>query len=420
MTSKVSFTIRPPTSLKSSEVQTRVHSRSSDPRSQSFTPHVPDSSDEDDQDGAIEHIVGFDRSGAQRVRETPKFTKQLVIPALANRDWQAAARTRSRPSYIPGGSDLITGQDGSQGGLGTRDTINSGPQATGLIRREQKSIVKVDAASPLVTSEEVSVEKLKQVESEDERARRALLADVAGGASEDSPANIDIIPISANNATRPMSETDAYKQDVITRPDSASLQDYERVPVSQFGAALLRGMGWKEGTAASRTRTGPVEPWLPSSRPALLGLGAKARPAEEIPVKAGRSQRPEKRYIPVVRLQREGSNAPPPSRSRSISPGRSTGPSRLPSSGSASPYTNHQDSDRQRRDRDRGRYNDESRHSKSERESDQDRRTGRCDRIRDMDRDRRGDPERDERNRSDREHRHSDRDRSSRDYSSRH
>lgn len=29
----------------------------------------------------------------------------------------------------------------------------------------------------------------------------------------------------------------------------ASLDDYERVPIEAFGAALLRGMGWKEGEA---------------------------------------------------------------------------------------------------------------------------------------------------------------------------
>jgi G-patch domain len=78
--------------------------------------------------------------------------------------------------------------------------------------------------------------------------------------------------------------------------------------VSQFGAALLRGMGWKEGTAASRTRPGLVEPWLPPSRPALLGIGARERPQEDIPpTGAGKfvSKRPDKRYVPVVKVQRE-------------------------------------------------------------------------------------------------------------------
>ena len=70
----------------------------------------------------------------------------------------------------------------------------------------------------------------------------------------------------------------ALMQRFAMRPrEGWTLADYERVPVSQFGAALLRGMGWKEGTAASRKNKGPVEPYLPQSRPALLGIGAKEK-----------------------------------------------------------------------------------------------------------------------------------------------
>lgn len=30
-------------------------------------------------------------------------------------------------------------------------------------------------------------------------------------------------------------------------------EDYEQVPVKQFGLALLRGMGWKDGDGVGRT-----------------------------------------------------------------------------------------------------------------------------------------------------------------------
>jgi hypothetical protein len=32
------------------------------------------------------------------------------------------------------------------------------------------------------------------------------------------------------------------------------MEDYERIPVEEFGAALLRGMGWKEGQAIGRNK----------------------------------------------------------------------------------------------------------------------------------------------------------------------
>lgn len=66
-------------------------------------------------------------------------------------------------------------------------------------------------------------------------------------------------------------------------------------------------MGWKEGTAVSRRGRGLIEPWLPTSRPALLGLGAKERPVEEIPKLPGKKsfRKEDKRYLPVVKIQKE-------------------------------------------------------------------------------------------------------------------
>jgi len=86
------------------------------------------------------------------------------------------------------------------------------------------------------------------------------------------------------------------------------LDDYARVPVSQFGAALLRGMGWKEGTAATRQPgKGLVEPYLPEARPALLGIGAKEREIldDGKGKKGGAIRRSEKRYVPVVKKERD-------------------------------------------------------------------------------------------------------------------
>jgi len=34
----------------------------------------------------------------------------------------------------------------------------------------------------------------------------------------------------------------------------ATEEDYEKVPIEQFGLALLRGMGWKDGDGIGRTQ----------------------------------------------------------------------------------------------------------------------------------------------------------------------
>jgi hypothetical protein len=83
------------------------------------------------------------------------------------------------------------------------------------------------------------------------------------------------------------------------------MSDYKRIPVASFGLALLKGMGWKEGSAASRTRTGLVEPYNPAPRPAMLGIGAKERivpEGEELKgKKKWKAKEEARKYIPVVR-----------------------------------------------------------------------------------------------------------------------
>ncbi|KAM3656108.1 LOW QUALITY PROTEIN: G-patch domain and KOW motifs-containing protein [Ammospiza maritima maritima] len=55
-------------------------------------------------------------------------------------------------------------------------------------------------------------------------------------------------------------------------------QDYEAVPVGQFGLAMLRGMGWKQGQGIGRTFPRVVPPLEQRPRPRGLGLGAEAAP----------------------------------------------------------------------------------------------------------------------------------------------
>ncbi|KAF8995485.1 DExH-box splicing factor binding site-domain-containing protein [Cyathus striatus] len=332
--SKVSFTIRRPTPV--SRVPSALPSNvpSPAPRFPSpaqsphphFQPHHPDSSD-DDAESQDELVTSFDKFGVQRLnRKSKKLDGPLVIPALENRDWKEVARKRKAGArFVPPSASAQTGADGSVGGLGTKDAINAGPVRSGLqikerhIKVEQED-VNGDVAMHLQEEEEVKVE---ETETEDQRALRALLAESSGGVPSGS--TIDIIPA-------PVSEAEALKQDIEELPDVATLEDYERVPVSQFGAALLRGMGWKEGTAASRKPgKGMIEPYLPAARPALLGIGAK-----EMEVfddgnngknkKFTNSRKPGK-YMPIVRQEREGTSTPGSrsGRDRSRSPNRSDG-----------------------------------------------------------------------------------------------
>ena len=300
--------------------------------------HVHHQHDSSDEDSAIEDelVTGFDKFGVQRCVSFPspplqlfqltkvspaitnslngekKEKKPLVIPPLKNKDWRELARKRrSGSQYAPSSAAAVTGKDGSVGGLGTKDTINSGPVLSGLQVKQKPIISVVEEVNIAKDGQDM---KMEIEETEDQKALRAILAETNGELHDGLV--IDIIPT-------PISEADALKQDVDELPDAATLDDYARVPVSQFGAALLRGMGWKEGTSASRKPgKGLIEPYLPSARPALLGIGAKEQEVyDDGSKKGGKSKRPDRRYVPVVKQERSDtpSNG---KRDRSSSPRR--------------------------------------------------------------------------------------------------
>jgi hypothetical protein len=273
----------------------------------------------------------------------------LVIPPLQNRDWREIARKRKNAArFVP--ASAPNGSDGSVGGLGTRDTIGSGPVQGGL-----HLMTKVEKEGAKIVQEANVLKEAgprPEPETEDQRAIRAILASATGEATPLDGPSIDIIPMASATVT----EADAFQQDVQDLPDVATLEDYARVPVSQFGAALLRGMGWKEGTAASLTRPGPVEPYLPEARPALLGIGAKPR-EENVGTK-----RPEKRYVPVIKMEkggrdRDGSGMSSRAESRHGSASTSRRTSR-------SPPRRDRDRERLERDRDSEMDRDRRRHDR--------------------------------------------------------
>lgn len=106
-----------------------------------------------------------------------------------------------------------------------------------------------------------------------------------------------------------MSEEEAFQRDYRSAPDMATLEQYAAVPVEEFGAALLRGMGWKDGEAIGKRRgQKEVQARIPERRPALLGIGAKSEAAAGIELgawgkgeKGFKGRRKEKAgYTPVV------------------------------------------------------------------------------------------------------------------------
>lgn len=87
-------------------------------------------------------------------------------------------------------------------------------------------------------------------------------------------------------------------------PDETKQEEYENVPIEEFGAALLRGMGWKdEEDDTQSVGSGKKKVSLPheqQGRPEFLGIGAKSVP--------GDSRKPKLRdqtFMPVVKINKK-------------------------------------------------------------------------------------------------------------------
>src|ERR1700722_1023965 len=320
-----------------------VRSATSSPRPTRAFHDSNDQSDEgEDDEPKDELLIGFDQLGVQKV------TTPLVIPPLQDRDWREIARKRrTGAQFVPASATVPTGADGSVGGLGTKDTIGAGPVRGGLVLMKKKETVKDEMDVDLQVSK---ADPDLEPETEDQKAIRAILASANGELDHSDGPLIDIIPI-PTSAT-PVSEADAFHQDMLDLPDATTLDAYARVPVSQFGAALLRGMGWKEGTAASLTGRGPVEPYLPEARPALLGMGAKVR---EEDLGEGRGKRPNKKYVPLIKREKEKGNEDDRGRESRDGSGRSSRRRTPESRHGSTPSSRRTSRSPPRKDRDRDR-----------------------------------------------------------------
>ena len=95
--------------------------------------------------------------------------------------------------------------------------------------------------------------------------RKAPSADVADDRASDKPL-ID-------------REAQKLREDLETLPDVATEEDYDSMPVEDFGLALLRGMGWEKGKPIGRNAKGLVEPVEFVPRQGRLGLGATPKMA---------------------------------------------------------------------------------------------------------------------------------------------
>lgn len=350
----------------------------------------------------------------------------LIIPALPNKDWRASSSNRRVPSYRP---DSRTPTESAE----THERVGDEPQRSGL-RTIVKTEVQADDGEAAVkverteeyetpaslngtsgegievkkeplTLEEQALQAILQgdvpTETEEERLRRELVIDMGGNKSlseEDAlKRDIEALPEEVRNLPC------GYRARMLTIRPQSTLDDYAAIPVSAFGEAMARGMGWNPSAQGTKIHE-------PKLRPALLGLGATALETPVPPSRPGsstgkRPPKPSKResmkYNLSGALVRRGEN----------------GGSVTPSSERSSRHSTESDGKR-RRDDDDGRESKRRDDGYRDRDRERDRRDDRArDRVYETEeeRARRKAKERERRDRYDDRDRYGDRDRKDRD-----
>ncbi|KAI9724451.1 MAG: hypothetical protein M1812_000519 [Candelaria pacifica] len=282
-------------------------------------PHssLRDSDDEDEVAHPQPQLVSaFDHSaggaivlGGQDDKKAP-----LVIQGQRNRDWREESRKKRGRNLLPREVQAAREAQKNENASGGKEAevVNGEVQAYGLTfaaKRDGDAEI-TNGQMPINEGEAPISTEPERVKTDDELALEALTGD---GSSRKSnlvlpavQAQSEDLDVYSGRASNGINEDDAFRSDVASRPESASLEDYAAVPVEEFGAALLRGMGWKEGDVVGKRKDQIAKSRVLERRPALLGIGAKEVPGglgEELGAwgKASKGKRKvDKTYSPVL------------------------------------------------------------------------------------------------------------------------
>ncbi|KAJ1910603.1 hypothetical protein H4219_006169 [Mycoemilia scoparia] len=130
-------------------------------------------------------------------------------------------------------------------------------------------------------------------EDGEETLRNKAIQSLLSNSDEDESSNPNrtaVISTESNSTRLEERERKAYHASIGELPDETTLEGYSEVPIEDFGAALLRGMGWNEDQDEATNGAGQthnVDPFAP--RQSFLGLGAKPMPPHLLEKKSRRS-----------------------------------------------------------------------------------------------------------------------------------
>ncbi|KAF6830055.1 pre-mRNA-splicing factor spp2 [Colletotrichum plurivorum] len=209
-----------------------------------------DSDSDGERDGrASRHEAITEFGGEREKKEKPR---DLVIASQRNRNWKDELRSRR------GGRNLLPAEAQAQQNNSAQKSETEPADADkqiqwGLTVKKRKTSEERSADEKDDTPAVDEDKEKKAPRTADDDAMDALLG-------KKRPEEEIVIQ---------GTEGDAYLEDMKHVGEDSTLADYEAIPDGEFGAALLRGMGW-DGKMRGPNKKRPTE-----RRQNQLGLGAK-------------------------------------------------------------------------------------------------------------------------------------------------
>lgn len=265
--------------------------------------HGDDDSDAEEETPSHEVVTGFDTHTGAVIdvegKEVSKEDERLVIPVTSGNNWRdrpgVNRPSKGKKNLLPKEVQAIreAAEKGDPNATGAGGVETEGPSVAYGISYAQPSREREEEAEdkPMVDANEDANEDAgagagqKAPRTEDEIVLQALIRESNGETQGGSDLVIDSATrdeMDEDDSEMRYDETGSFRADVESRPEPATLDRYNAVPVEEFGAALLRGMGWKDGQAIGRGSYGSSEaaerairPRIPERRPGFLGIGAK-------------------------------------------------------------------------------------------------------------------------------------------------
>ncbi|KAJ5725690.1 uncharacterized protein N7483_007047 [Penicillium malachiteum] len=257
--------------------------------------HGDDDSDEDEHPPAHEEVSGFDTLTGDALTADGEAVKKegpLVIPVTSKNNWRdrPGGPKKGKKNLLP--AEVQAMQEAERTGKAPAggEVETEGPSmAYGLsfAQDEQRGSEVADGDQPMADAKPLaptSAEDKKPL-TDDQIALQALIRESKGEVERRS----DLVIEASKSRDEEEEEsythgepTNSFKTDLKSRPESATLDQYNAIPVEEFGAALLRGMGWKDGqsigrgnysSSASAEKANKAA--VPARRPGFLGIGAK-------------------------------------------------------------------------------------------------------------------------------------------------